>query len=137
MNLYDFLSKYCIRQENGLIDLDKTLTKMERDISKYSDDVEIEYKTISAAVEEVFQSLDDSPHKLSEVCYFVLQQLNVQPENHSRLTTVIMDYLHNHSDRVEIKDKDGNVIREAEPEGSRTFRITVGRNGGIVKNAKK
>jgi hypothetical protein len=94
---------------------------------------EIEDGNIGDAVHAVFDQYKSASINMPALAGFVLQRLNVQPENFNALEARVMEYVRQNADLHEKKAKDGTITQTAEAPRTRTFTIGKGKGGGVKR----
>lgn len=104
---------------NGMIDLDASRTSFETEMSKFIVQNEAQEATVVAAIKDVFDNHAGKALTMDAIKTFALAKLNVQPENHSSLSTRITDYVraNNKGDTslfVSKKGRGGGMMRRSD-----------------------
>lgn len=117
----------------GTIDQAASEAAFRTSLANYIAEREVEEGNIADAVHAVFDKYRGASINMPALAGFVLQQLNVQPENFNALEERVMEYVRNNADLPEKKDKSGKVIQAAEAPRTRTFAIGKGKGGGVKR----
>jgi hypothetical protein len=87
------LATYVVRDEDGSVDVDATVTKFEEALVTYVTENEAGDRLVADAVNAVFDAHKGSRINMPALTALALQHLNVQPENHKALTTRVQQYI--------------------------------------------
>ena len=79
--------------ENGMVNVDATVEKFERDLTAYVAARETESSTIGQHVDAVFEQYHGQHVKMPTLLTMVLNRLNVQPENYTTLKERVEFYV--------------------------------------------
>ena len=112
------LQSYCVRNADGSIDLDATVTKFSGDLLRFQTERELEAEAVGVAVNAVFDQFPGAKLNMPAVTSMALQKLNVQPENFKTLTEKVQGY---------IRDRAGDR------ESGALYHIGKGKGGGVVR----
>lgn len=105
------LSSYVVRNLDGSINHEETLTRFATDILKYEAEREAEHATIGAAVHALFDAHKGKRLATPFVVSEALKSLDAQPETYKVLTEKVTDYLRTNPDFSISKGKGGGVGR--------------------------
>jgi hypothetical protein len=115
------MEKYAV-VENGVVDVDATVEKFNRDLTAYVAARETEASTIGQHVDAVFEQYKGQHVKMPTLVTFVLNKLNVQSENYSTL-----------KERVEFYVRSNSAAKRDEAVSlGRKFVIEKGKGGGVA-----
>lgn len=112
------LATFAVRDSDGELDLDGTMTKFQGVLLQYQAERETELATIGAAVNAVFDQHKGATINMPAVTSFALQRLNVQPESYKVLAERIQTFVRDNA---------------SDERGKGLFRIAKGKGGGVTR----
>ena len=114
------LSQFCVRNEDGTIDLVATKFKFEATLLQYQADRETEATVIANAVNALFDQFKGARLNMPYVVSQSLRNLNCPPEIYKSMENKVKEYLH-----ANAGDKETGAL----------FGIGKGKLGGVTRHA--
>ena len=105
------LAEYVVRNSNGSIDHEATLTRFAGDLSRFEAQREMENETIGKVIHALFDQHKGSKLPTPFVVAEVLKVLEATPETYKILTEKVGEYIRTNPEFVTAKGRGGGVGR--------------------------